>query len=58
MLDYVPNARDQIYIPAALILIGCAITKPAYLPFGAIIAVGLVWLKVQQFRLSPTLFAN
>lgn len=58
MLDYVPNVRDQIYIPAALILIGCAITKPVYLPFGAIIAVALVWLKLQQFRLPSMLFAT
>ena len=49
MLDYVPDAKTQIYIPAALILIGCAITKPGYLPYAAVVAIALVWLKLQQF---------
>jgi hypothetical protein len=49
MLEYVPDAKSQIYIPAALVIVGCAIVKPIYLPFAAIIAVGLVLLKIQQY---------
>ena len=46
-IDYL-NAKDQIYIPSALILVGCAITKPTWLPFAAILAGLLAWLKLRE----------
>jgi len=48
-IDYL-DAKNQIYIPAALVLIGCAITKPVWLPYAAILAAGLVWLKLNEHR--------
>jgi len=49
MLEYVPDVKSQIYIPFALVLVGCAIVKPILLPFAAILALGLVLLKLQQY---------
>ena len=46
-LDYL-DAKNQIYIPAALIVVGCAITKPIWLPFAVLLAAALVWLKIEQ----------
>lgn len=56
-LDYL-DAKNQIYIPAALIVIGCAITKPVWLPFAVLLAAALVWLKLAHHSPvnSETLF--
>lgn len=47
VIDYL-DAKNQIYIPAALIIVGCGITKPAWLPFAALLTALLVWLKLEQ----------
>jgi hypothetical protein len=49
-IDYL-DAKNEIYIPAALLLVGCGITKPAWLPFAAILALSLVWLKLREHSL-------
>ena len=50
-LDYL-DAKTQLYIPAALIIVGCAITKPAWLPFAVMLAAALISLKIKQHSLS------
>jgi len=56
-IDYL-DAKNQIYIPAALIIIGCAITKPIWLPYAALVAGGLVWLKLSEHRILPQHFPS
>jgi hypothetical protein len=51
MLDYI-DAKNQIYIPAALILVGVGITKAEWLPYALILAAGLVYLKLEQYRME------
>jgi hypothetical protein len=46
-IDYL-DAKNQIYIPAALLLVGCGITKPTWLPLAAVLAAFLVWLKLRE----------
>jgi hypothetical protein len=41
MLDYI-DAKNQIYIPAALIIIGVGITKAEWLPYAILLAAGLI----------------
>lgn len=52
-IDYL-DARNQIYIPGALIIVGCAITKPVWLPYAALVVGGLVWLKLNEHRRPPS----
>jgi len=40
------QARDGIYIPAALIVLGCAIVKMDWVPYAVALALGLVGLKL------------
>jgi hypothetical protein len=49
MLDYI-DAKNQIYIPAALIIIGVGITKAEWLPYAILLTAGLIYLKVEQYR--------
>jgi len=46
-IDYL-DAKNQIYIPTALLLVGCGITKPTWLPLAAVLAAFLVWLKLRE----------
>jgi hypothetical protein len=48
--DYL-DAKNQIYIPGILIIVGCALTKPVWLPYALVLAAGLVWMKFSQFRI-------
>jgi hypothetical protein len=48
-LDYA-DAKNQIYIPVFLVLVGCGITKWQWLPYAVILSGGLVWLKLYQHR--------
>jgi hypothetical protein len=43
------DAKNQIYIPVALVLIGCAIVKPKSLPIAAALVAVLAWLKFQGY---------
>lgn len=47
ILDYL-DAKNQIYVPAALLLVGGAITKPEWLPYVTILTGFLVWLKINS----------
>lgn len=51
MWDYV-DAKNEIYIPAALIIVGVGITKAEWLPYAILLAAGLVYLKLYQYRKS------
>jgi hypothetical protein len=51
-IDYL-DAKNQIYIPGALIVLGCALTRPSWLPYAIILAAGLVWMKFTEHSLSP-----
>jgi len=51
-LDYI-DARNQIYIPALLLIVGVGITKSAWLPFAFILAAALVYLKLQKHSNPP-----
>ena len=53
-LDYI-DAKNQLYIPAILLIVGVGITKPAWLPFAFILAAALVYLKLQNHSNPPLL---
>ena len=46
-IDYL-DAKNQIYIPAALIVVGCGLTKPEWIIYAIVLAAGLVWAKLSQ----------
>lgn len=56
-LDYV-DAKNQIYIPAALLIVGVGITKTSWLPFAFILTAALVYLKLHQHSLTPPLLPS
>jgi len=52
------QARDGIYIPAALIVLGCAIVKMDWVPYAVALALGLVGLKLWRNRVQKVLKPN
>lgn len=53
---------DGVYIPSALLLVGCAIVKASWLPYAALLAVALggykIWSSRVQITLKPTEFQD
>jgi hypothetical protein len=44
------DLKNQIYIPAALLVAGVAIVKPTWIPFAIILASFLTWIRISEHR--------